>query len=218
MEVSVTVGRRERRRKEIADRIRKAAFDVFAREGFDNAKLKDIAEEADVAERTLFNYVTDKRDLLGFVLADEVMTISESLFPEERWDDPLKKQVMVAFRAYTELFVRYSPVSLMLFREAIWFNTTPQLKSYLDSREALLERLLAVVKYKQSEGQLMKGMNAVDAAWVILSVFMTNVRRWLIVEAPEQSAKFRSLVVKSTSCCKGCSLWPEADPLSIERP
>ncbi len=56
--------RRERLSRQRAERILEAAATVFARKGFHQATIREIAELADVAEGTIYNYFADKRDLL----------------------------------------------------------------------------------------------------------------------------------------------------------
>ncbi|NOZ05992.1 MAG: TetR/AcrR family transcriptional regulator [Chloroflexi bacterium] len=56
--------RRQRRRERMANEILQAAARVFARRGFDGATVREIAEEADIAEGTIYNYFESKEDLL----------------------------------------------------------------------------------------------------------------------------------------------------------
>ena len=56
--------RRQRRRERMANEILQAAARVFARRGFQGATVREIAEEADVAEGTIYNYFESKEDLL----------------------------------------------------------------------------------------------------------------------------------------------------------
>jgi AcrR family transcriptional regulator len=59
----------ERRRQEILA----AAAQVFAKKGYANSTTKEIADEADIAEGTLYNYFSGKRDIL-LAVADETKT------------------------------------------------------------------------------------------------------------------------------------------------
>ncbi|WP_181157633.1 TetR/AcrR family transcriptional regulator [Microbacterium sp. MYb62] len=52
------------------DRIRAAAERLFAEQGYENTTTKQIAEEAEVGEATLFRYVSNKRELLLLMLGD----------------------------------------------------------------------------------------------------------------------------------------------------
>ena len=58
------MSRRERLKQEREARILEAAAAVFARKGFHQATIREIAELADVADGTIYNYYADKRDLL----------------------------------------------------------------------------------------------------------------------------------------------------------
>ena len=62
--VRPAVSRRERLRQEREERILEAAAAVFARKGFHQATIREIAEHADVADGTIYNYYSDKQDLL----------------------------------------------------------------------------------------------------------------------------------------------------------
>lgn len=63
-------GRRQRRVARRRQEILAAAARVFARKGYAGATTKEIAEEADVAEGTLYNYFGGKRDILRAVAVE----------------------------------------------------------------------------------------------------------------------------------------------------
>src|SRR5215469_15946647 len=63
-------GRRERRKRQTRERIVAAAAASFAEEGFDGTTFDHIAERADVARATVFNYFRDKQQLLRAYLDD----------------------------------------------------------------------------------------------------------------------------------------------------
>jgi len=63
------VSRRERLKQEREERILDAAAATFARQGFHQATIRDIARLADVADGTIYNYFADKFDLLIGLMA-----------------------------------------------------------------------------------------------------------------------------------------------------
>jgi AcrR family transcriptional regulator len=63
------ISRRERLKQEREERILDAAAAVFARKGYHQATIRDIAELADVADGTIYNYFDNKFDLLIGILA-----------------------------------------------------------------------------------------------------------------------------------------------------
>lgn len=61
--------RRARQAAARLDQILDAAARLFAERGFHRTTTRDIAEAADIAEGTLYNYFTNKNDLLFSILA-----------------------------------------------------------------------------------------------------------------------------------------------------
>ena len=58
------LSRRERRKLEIRERILDAARELFAEQGFQDTRVADVCERADIAHKTFFNHFPTKLDLL----------------------------------------------------------------------------------------------------------------------------------------------------------
>ncbi len=73
-------------------KILKAAVKVFAEKGFYNARVSEIAKEADVADGTIYLYFKNKDDILISLFEEEFGQIVENMRKElEREKDPLQK-------------------------------------------------------------------------------------------------------------------------------
>ena len=57
------LSRRERRKREVHDRILEAAVERFEQSGFEGTKVDEICEAADVAQKTFFNHFPTKQHL-----------------------------------------------------------------------------------------------------------------------------------------------------------
>ncbi|HBV88538.1 MAG TPA: TetR/AcrR family transcriptional regulator [Desulfosporosinus sp.] len=57
-------GRMERKKKETRQKICKAAMDLFQSQGFNDTTMEQIAEEADVARKTLYNHFPVKEAIV----------------------------------------------------------------------------------------------------------------------------------------------------------
>ena len=56
--------RRERRKLEMRSRILQAAQELFSEQGFQETRVADVCERADIAQKTFFNHFPTKLDLL----------------------------------------------------------------------------------------------------------------------------------------------------------
>ncbi|WP_353944885.1 TetR/AcrR family transcriptional regulator [Streptomyces sp. HUAS MG91] len=66
-----------------------AAFDVFARRGYAQACVREIAEEAGVAKPTVYNHLGDKENLFRHAMAAAAdLVMAENLAVVERLRDP----------------------------------------------------------------------------------------------------------------------------------
>jgi AcrR family transcriptional regulator len=93
--------RRERHAADRLEHILDAAARLFAERGFHRTKTRDIAEAADVAEGTLYNYFENKNDLLFGILARlERQTAEASLGNVVESDDPAE-----ARRSFVEAMI-----------------------------------------------------------------------------------------------------------------
>lgn len=64
MTVVEPVGRRDRKRADTRQRLREAGLLLLATNGLSGTTVRDIAEQADVAERTFYRHFESKEDLL----------------------------------------------------------------------------------------------------------------------------------------------------------
>ncbi|HEY0258383.1 MAG TPA: helix-turn-helix domain-containing protein [Lacisediminihabitans sp.] len=77
-------------RKDVRDRLLRAALDLFSERGYDRTTAADIADRADVTERTYFRHFSDKREALfdgegalQHALAGAVAEVPAGLSPSE---------------------------------------------------------------------------------------------------------------------------------------
>ncbi|MBC3842329.1 helix-turn-helix transcriptional regulator [Streptacidiphilus sp. 4-A2] len=59
-----TLGRRERNKRRVKERIYSCAMELFTEKGYEHTSVDEIAEAADVARGTFFNHYQRKEDLI----------------------------------------------------------------------------------------------------------------------------------------------------------
>jgi len=69
---SADLGRRERRKLELRNRILEVASSLFAEQGVEATKIQEICARADIAEKTFFNYFPSRRHLMREIAQEGV--------------------------------------------------------------------------------------------------------------------------------------------------
>lgn len=112
--------RRDRQIQRKRQEILAAATQVFARKGYASTTTKDIANEADLGESTLYNYFESKRDILLAIL-EENHALFDTLFE--------MTQGLANRNSLIELFDR----TLEIFSERIFFLRTILSEAWVDN-------------------------------------------------------------------------------------
>lgn len=87
------MGRRERKKLERRERIFQAALSLFLEKGFDATTVEEIAERADVAKGTVFNYFPNKRAFLASMGEEWMAQITADLGPIHAWTGSAREQL-----------------------------------------------------------------------------------------------------------------------------
>jgi len=109
-------GRRQRRIERRKREILAAAARVFARKSYANTTTKEIADEADIAEGTLYNYFGGKREILLAIANESEALMEQVLLKEGRLED--REAVVRLFEQGLSLFEAQLPFVRTLFIEA----------------------------------------------------------------------------------------------------
>ena len=110
---SRSLARRERRAARRRAEILDAAARVFSEKGYANATIREIAEDADMAEGTLYNYFGGKREILLAVAQETEAPMESAVLEAGRLED---RAAMIAMfeRAFALLDARLPFVRAVL--------------------------------------------------------------------------------------------------------
>ncbi len=109
-------GRRERRIARRRQEILAAAAQIFARKGYASTTTQEIAEQADVAEGTLYNYFGGKREILLAIANETETPMAAALEVPEGLDIRAAMTAMVEKALY--ISEAQLPFMRTVFREA----------------------------------------------------------------------------------------------------
>ncbi len=136
-ETSSTVGLRERKKRQTRDRLMEAAFALFEERGFDQVSVAEIADHADVSERTFFRYFPSKEAVIFGNAAEDrahVADLVANLPHELSLVDGLRSALMAISSEFEEAkelhmararLVASTPSlqTLVLFHEQSWVES-----------------------------------------------------------------------------------------------
>lgn len=111
------LGRRERKKLATRRRILEAALGLFEEKGYEATTVEEIAQRADVAKGTVFNYFPQKRAFLLAAYGAWVDLLLDRFGPVERWKGPVRSQLERLFGFLVELSVAHRPIARLVVFE-----------------------------------------------------------------------------------------------------
>ena len=116
-------GRRERKKQETRDKLHRAALKLFARQGYPQTRIAEIAEAADVSESTFFRYFESKEGVALEGLRRRAQTVVEAVCARPAHESPLEACLAVTMSPESAGFRPNADEA----REHALLATTPEL-------------------------------------------------------------------------------------------
>ncbi len=172
-----TLSRREKRKEQTRQRLLESAERLFRTQGFDATTVEEIAEAADVAKGTFFNYFASKDSLLGDILQQRICPLllsppGEGLPPTARIEALLKA-------LWDELFPYRQIARRMLAHTLSHPHHQPPPGQTLPART-----LAGLIREGQAQGIFRADINIETAGILIISFFF----RLFMLECNDETA------------------------------
>ena len=179
-------GVREQSKLERQDRIMMAARTMFAEHGYDATTLRQVAQRSGLGLGTLFNYISDKRDLIYLVFNKEAsIACDTSLAAPRPWQNFTEK-IMGMVEPNYRLFGSEPVLSRILLSEVLQHTPGLHLAEHLAIRDRFIRGMEAVVAEAQLSGEIGSTQGPRLIARHIFFAYSAALRWWLAsVEHPE---------------------------------
>jgi TetR/AcrR family fatty acid metabolism transcriptional regulator len=163
------------------ERILRAAIDVFARTGYFNAKVSDIAKAAGVADGTIYLYFDGKEDLLVNIFREHTRNYLQSLERELAHVKRAEDRIRIAIRHHLETLGRDRALAIVAQVE---LRHSLKFMSLLSQQEVAdyLNLLRKMVEHGQSEGSFRRNLHPQLVAKAIFGVLDEMVTSWMLSE------------------------------------
>jgi AcrR family transcriptional regulator len=111
--------RRERRKLEVRTRILEAALALFDLRGFDDTKVSEICDRADVVTKTFFNHFPTKQHLLREIAEQQLKTLFADIELVRRHAGPTREKLLQFFQRIADNIDAAGPMRRALVTEII---------------------------------------------------------------------------------------------------
>ncbi len=185
--------RRARGKADKLARVRDATRELISRQGFDATTIRQIADRAGVGLATLFEYATDKRDLLFLACNDDLAALTDRAFADAEHQGPLQGRLTVVFRHLFIFYAQDRTLARDLLRELTFFTEGRHSTRFQQIRGDLVSRVRGLVEEALEHGEISPSQSPAVVADVIFFVFAAEVRRWLAAETVGPEAGVQQL-------------------------
>jgi AcrR family transcriptional regulator len=180
------MSRRARRKEETLRRIEDAGWRLFTGRGYEATSTRQIAEAADIASGTLFNYFPEKRALLIHLMQRRIDGALDRAF-ETMEPSTIEAQLVHVFGALTECYARDHRLSRVFVKELLFIDGTRRAESAAWTF-GIVKTIAGLMSGAQGRGELDSAVDPLDAAQQIFSLHYFGLVTWLGGMMPSRAA------------------------------
>jgi AcrR family transcriptional regulator len=167
-------GRRERKRREVRERLCAAALELFVEHGYEATTMEQIGERADVARATVFNYFPQKVGFLEEWGAQRRARVAE-LLEQQTALCPAPEHLRAYLRALAALNEGSRRESAVLLDAAAHFGR-------LFQDPSLETDLARVIRAGQDAGTVEPAVDPRQAGSLLAAGYFSTVLQWAAAE------------------------------------
>jgi len=161
------------------ERILRASVDVFAQNGYFNAKVSEIAKAAGVADGTIYLYFDGKEDLLVTIFREHTRSYLQSLERDLSTISRPEDRMRVTIRHHQETLGRDRALAIV---SQVELRHSLKFMSLLSQQEVAdyLNILRKIVEHGQSEGVFRRNLHPALVAKAVFGVLDEMVTSWIL--------------------------------------
>jgi TetR/AcrR family fatty acid metabolism transcriptional regulator len=162
-----------------AEAILRAAMKVFARGGFFNSKVADVAKEAGVADGTVYLYFKNKDDILVSIfnhVTEKALENARQILAEI--DDPVEKLQRIV-EGHLEMYARDRDLAVV-FQVELRSSTKFMEQFSATKVTEYLDLIGSVIEEGQRKGKFRKTLNTKITAKVLFGAIDEMVTNWVL--------------------------------------
>ena len=175
-EAKAGLSRRERRKREVRERIAEAAMRRFVLQGFDETTVDEIAADAGVAQKTFFNYFPTKQALFRELAEARIEELQVILEEERDRTASTAQKLEHCFQRLAQLLEQRRLLARDLILEVMRARTPGTTGDELSKLHASFAALL---RDGQAAGDVRRDHPVEFLAEVVMGVYFSLMNNWV---------------------------------------
>jgi TetR/AcrR family transcriptional regulator, fatty acid metabolism regulator protein len=159
-----------------------AAVRVFARQGYDDARVGDVAKEAGVAYGLVYHYFGSKDGVLEAVFREQWGRLLAAVALAEETGQTAPEQLELVVKIVLRAWRDDPDLVRLLVRE---ITRNPHIQDELDEIGQAFATLQRIVARGQKEGSFRSGIDAQLAAWMLYGGLEEILTGWVVGQLPD---------------------------------
>jgi AcrR family transcriptional regulator len=179
--VNPDLGRRERRKLEVRNRILEASFSLFEQKGIEATKVLEICERADVARKTFFNYFPSKRHLLREIAHASLFQLLLDLEEVRKHSGSSEDRILFFFEKLADNADEAGPMHRELLTEFV--HVAHESGTEHEQARKLHAAFAAVIAEGRDAGDLSDQHSAETQTEMLMGAFYVLMFNWANLDA-----------------------------------
>lgn len=187
------LGRRERKRKQMLEHLASTAANLFESLSYESVTMERIAEEADVAKRTLYNHFPTKEAILAYWIDAELERDLASLQASIARCKTFRSRITCVLRASAEWCEKHPDHLMAYLRHRLLSVGAPDTQNAGSDGSDIALAWQHLIAGGQQSGELSKEPPADQLATWFHHLYLGALLRWLNVPGLSLENEFRSI-------------------------
>ena len=170
-------GRRDRKRRELRERVYEVARELFQSRGFESTTVEQIAEAADIAPATFFNHFQSKRAVLAMMTSEVVAYVGALADAHLSGDGPIGDQLVGLAKDAGAQIAENRGVARDVVLDFVRTNARPDDTTPYLGR--IHEPIAAMIERGQAGGEIRTDEDARFLAEMVVGALNAAITHWL---------------------------------------
>jgi AcrR family transcriptional regulator len=168
-------GKRQTIKKNNRESILRAAIELFFNKGFEKTQVTDIAQQANVATGTFYNYFPKKEDVLLYFIDNQIEKVSKELDEYDFLEHTAIERIEKIIATYLKAIFQNKEFAKVVAKERIGKVGKKSNRNELN----MIQRLFKAIEMGKKKNEIKKSADSQYIANLIFSVYTTHVLSWI---------------------------------------